>query len=89
MLIKVLQVNPAALVQQLIKGLDTHVGGPFVSVLCMQDDPDSYNIKHSALARRLVRGLGVTRRGTATKATLSTLREVEAGPKGGRASRFK
>ena len=56
---------------------------------CLQDDPDSYSIKHSALARRLVRGLGVTRKGVATKATLSTLREVEAGPKGGRQSRFQ
>ena len=55
----------------------------------MQDDPDSYNIKHSALARRLVRGLGVTRSRKATKATLSTLRQVEAGLEGGRASRFK
>eukprot|EP00891_Asterochloris_glomerata_P007207 jgi/Astpho2/7207/Aster-x0763 len=53
-----------------------------------QDDPDSYNIKHSALARRLVRGLGVTRSRKATKATLSTLRQVEAGLEGGRASRF-
>ena len=89
MLVKVLQVRPAALVQQLVDGLDTHVRGPPIPEYRTQDDPDAYNIKHSALARRLVRGLGVTRKGLATKATLSTLRQVEAGSGGGRASRFR